>query len=451
MKRISAFSLILLISSLSLYSQTLKTKQKKQIVSELSEIVKENYVLQDSVDIISNALLKVQESDEFKQDYTPNEFASYLTSVLRNITKDAHFAILHDIDMFKMALALQQSDPGDDPPSMSFGGSDLSDDRKNFFFTKLEVLDGNVGYLKIDQMPSLESSKPTVDAAMTFLQHTDALIIDLRSNPGGVGGFIPYLMSYFFPEEKKLLYSREFLAWDSTANLYTYERLGGPRYLEKPLHLLINQFTGSAATNMAYTMKSFDKATLVGQNTGAGYRGAHSATLYPLMDNFVGLVPIGRVVNAKTKTNWRSNGVDPHIETSEEEALHIAYKNVLQDLFKSTDDSMAKSEIEKILKELKNKAEQTQPDMLEDLSEYAGKYEGTTITWENGKLYTKRSTTPIKLEIKRKEGELFEIILPPNTRGNVPDLRFNRENGAIISLTTIRNGNEERIETRTGN
>lgn len=54
----------------------------------------------------------------------------------------------------------------------------------------------------------------------------------------------------------------------------------------------------------------------------------------------------------------------------------------------------------------------------------------------------------MKLEIRRKQDEVFEIILPPGAQGSIPDLRFNRVNGKIISLTTLRNGAEERTETK---
>ncbi len=449
MKNIRLIGLLLLVSSASCFGQVLLTSQKKQIFKELTSVIRKNYVLQDSAGLIVDRLADVQRSDEFKKEYTPTQFASYLTELLRSVTKDAHFAVLHDAQMYTMAVAIQQSEPGGDLPNMSFGGRDMNDHRKNFFFTKLEVLKGNVGYLKIDQIPSLESGKATADAAMAFLKNTDALVMDLRSNPGGIGGFIPYLISYFFTPEKQLLYSREFLAWDSTSYHYTHEEVGGDRYLDKPVYVLIDRFTGSASTNMAYTMKSFGRAVLVGENTGSGYRGAHSATIYPLQNNFVGLVPIGRVVNAKTKTNWRANGVDPNIKTLPDDALIEAYQNALERLLKESSDEEISSEINEALEELKESgSDETRSLTSDDLSEYAGQYEGTTITWEEGKLYTKRSTIPIKLEIRRKNGDLFRIILPPSARGNVPDLRFDRTDGVIVSLTTIRDGVEERTEKR---
>ena len=46
------------------------------------------------------------------------------------------------------------------------------------------------------------------------------------------------------------------------------ERSDNQRMDKIPTYILIDQFTGSAAANLAYTMQSFNKAILVGENTG---------------------------------------------------------------------------------------------------------------------------------------------------------------------------------------
>lgn len=444
--------LILLLTSVTCRSQSLTTSEKKQIMQELSSAIEKNYVLQDSTDQILSGLKAAQKSEEYRRQETPDQFARYLTNLLRSITSDAHFAIINNASMYKMAQSLAAGiSPGSEEQTSNMISRSLNDSRKNFFFRKLEILNGNVGYLKIEQMPALEQAKSTVDAAMQFLQNSDALIIDLRSNPGGMGGFIPYLLSYFFSEDRQLLYKREFLAWDSTAYLYTYQKLGSSRYLNKEVYILINRFTGSAATNFAYTMKSFGKATLVGENTGLGFRGAHSASIFPLANNLVALVPVGRVINAKTGTNWREKGVNPDIPCPSENALNIAYENALQKLKNNAKEAGVIKDLDNAQSSLKEASVERSNSDNEDLSEYVGQYGETTISLENGKLYTKKPTVPIKLELKRKKGDLFEIVIPPNTRGNVPDLRFDRENGVIVSLTPIRNGIEEKTEARKKN
>lgn len=444
------WTLLLLISmSISAFGQNLDFADKQKIMDALSKGIEENYVLQDSVPYIQSELAKHQQSEEFTKEHTRDSFAAYLTRLLRSITKDAHFAALHNPALYQSAVRMQSGEGDVGAQNLSIGNQGLSDARKNFFFKKLEVMEGNVGYMKIEQMPPLDDAKETVDAAMKFLVHTDAMIIDLRGNRGGVGGFIPYVMSYFFEEEKKLLYTREFLALDSVSSHYTHEELPVKRYLDKPVYLLIDRFTGSAATNMAYTMSSFERVTLVGENTGSGYRGAHSATIIPLDLDIAALVPVGKVVNAKTKTNWREQGVDPDIACDSDDALTVAYPNILKSLRESSTDASVQQEIDEILSELENSSQQESNDLKEeDLSEYAGQYGETSITWENGKLYTKRPSVPIKLELERMQGEVFKILLPQGAQGAVPDLRFNRVDGLIVSVSTIRDGVEERVEER---
>jgi hypothetical protein len=55
----------------------------------------------------------------------------------------------------------------------------------NCTFSKLEILDHNIGYVKFGAFPDPDICGPTVVAAMNFLAHTDALIFDLRENHGG--------------------------------------------------------------------------------------------------------------------------------------------------------------------------------------------------------------------------------------------------------------------------
>jgi hypothetical protein len=45
----------------------------------------------------------------------------------------------------------------------------------------VEVLSGNIGYLKFNAFMDLEVSAPTVVAAMGFLANTDAVIICAKS------------------------------------------------------------------------------------------------------------------------------------------------------------------------------------------------------------------------------------------------------------------------------
>ena len=76
--------------------------------------------------------------------------------------------------------------------------------QENFKFKKIEIMDGNVGYLKLDEFHDTSLSGPTAVAAMNFLAHTDALIIDLRENGGGSPSLIQTIMAYLLEEPTHL-------------------------------------------------------------------------------------------------------------------------------------------------------------------------------------------------------------------------------------------------------
>ncbi len=426
--------------------QSLTEKSKKQVAEQLIKHLKENYVLQDSVAFIVPKIKESYRDEEFKTVQTAEAYAIYLTQLLRTITQDAHFAFIYNPQLSNLLGQVQDGNNSSlneqlDTQLAALGGNSGSSKKNNFYFKKAEILKGNIGYLKLEQIPSLEASQPTLDAAMAFLSNTDSFILDLRGNRGGAGGFIPYLMSYFFPKGKQLLYKREMPApaWDSISYHYTHEQINGKRRDKTPIYILVDQITGSAATNLAYTMQSFGRAKIIGENTGSGYRGAHSASLFPLQNGLLALIPIGKVVNAKTNTNWRAEGVNPDLPTSSSEALNVAHIKALENLLKMESEESHKQYLERVLaQKRKPKAETNQTNST--LEQYVGSYEGGRTVWvEEEKLkYQKIGGSPLDLKIQ--EQHVFKIHLPSNgtTSSSLPSVKFNMaSNGFAESLLLI--------------
>ena len=435
---------VLLFQHISL-SQTLSKSQKLEITESLISLLKENYVLQDSVKYIVPALKNSYHSDEFKSTQSSEEFSRYLTILLREITKDAHFGFLYNPRLSALlgGPGVENSEELSNHLTSIGGGTATSASELNYHFRKVEVLDGNVGYMKLEQIPSLDEAKETLDAAMVFLSNSNAFILDLRGNQGGVGGFIPYLMSYFFPKKKMLLYKREMPApaWDSISYHYTHRDLPGKRLTEVPTFILTDEITGSAATNLAYTMQSFGRATIVGENTGSGYRGAHSASLFSLPHGLVGLIPIGRVVNARTNTNWRTDGVIPDIETSSARALDEAYKLALEALIQKEKDAGKKQVLVSIYEEQNkppNGSGSAQSTI--EFQKYTGSYEGGRKIWtEDEKLmYIREGGSPLILKFQKQH--LYKITLPSNARTTqpLPSVKFNLDkDGEVDNITLV--------------
>jgi retinol-binding protein 3 len=198
---------------------------------------------------------------------------------------------------------------------------------KNYGYVAALRLAGNVGYVKLDGFGPMPQSKAAIDAAMTMMAHTDALVIDVRGNHGGDPDSLDYLMGYFYAKPVELT---SILMTDGTKSQlfkqFSEANVAGPRYLNKPLYVLISDHTFSCAEQFAYDMKSLHRATLFGKTTGGG---ANPGGFVPLDDHFAIFIPRGRAINPYTKTNWEGVGVAPDVPTEPEGALLAAYTQAL--------------------------------------------------------------------------------------------------------------------------
>jgi len=201
--------------------------------------------------------------------------------------------------------------------------------RGNCAFEKVELLPANIGYLKFNGFLDPEICGPTATAAMSFLAHVDALIIDLRSNGGGSPEMVAYICSYLFAERTHLndLYNRK---EDKTAEFWTRE-VPGPRLAKQPVFVLTSKRTFSGAEEFTYNLKNLKRATVIGETTGGG---AHPVSGHRIDDHFMIGVPFARAINPITKTNWEGTGVEPDIKVPASEALDVAKKMAAEQIRK---------------------------------------------------------------------------------------------------------------------
>ncbi|HEY6514992.1 MAG TPA: S41 family peptidase [Steroidobacteraceae bacterium] len=95
--------------------------------------------------------------------------------------------------------------------------------------------------------------------------------------------------------------------------------------------MLTSSSTFSAAEELAYDLKTFKRATVVGETTGGG---AHATTPRRIDDHFFIRVPFARFVNAITRTDWEGTGVAPDVKVSAAEALAVAEKLAAEEIGK---------------------------------------------------------------------------------------------------------------------
>ena len=270
---------------------------------------------------VARRMIATLQENEKKGKYSSmtdgNDFAEALTKDLLEVSHDKHFFV-----SYSPFLVPSRSD--DDKPTtptaaqMTQFRQDV--ERGNCSFRKAEWLPGNIGYLKLDAFEDPDLCGPVVDASMTFIEHTDALIFDLRENHGGNPSMVQLMVSYLFSREthiNDMLYQHE----GTTRQYWTLPSVAGPRYINKPVFVLTSGQTFSGGEEFTYDLQTQKRATIVGETTGGG---AHPIAGHSAGDHFMIAVPGGRPINPVTKKDWEGTGVVPDVKASAQDALDTA-------------------------------------------------------------------------------------------------------------------------------
>lgn len=197
---------------------------------------------------------------------------------------------------------------------------------------KLDILEGNTGYLRIDHILGEEVAEkvgPTlIDLIWNKILPTSALIFDLRYTSSGDMSGIPYIVSYFTRAEPVVhidtVYDRPS---NTTTKLLSLSNLLGERYgITKPLIILTSKNTRGIAEDVAYCLKHLQRATIVGEKTAGG---SVKLDTFKVGDtDFYITVPTAKSINPITGSSWEIRGVTPHVEVNAEDALATAIKIV---------------------------------------------------------------------------------------------------------------------------
>jgi hypothetical protein len=196
---------------------------------------------------------------------------------------------------------------------------------QNFRLRRVEALDGNVGYFKLDNFVEMRFMGAALAGAMEFLRHTSAVILDLTDNGGGHAETSSFLMSYFLPDGTITGES-----WNRKTDRTEISRIerapdAGPVF-EMPLFILVSERTASAAEGVAYTLQQLKRAVIVGRATKGM---ANPGEQFPIDDRFFIMVPTTLIKNAVSGTNWEGTGVAPDIVIAPQKALTKALAEAL--------------------------------------------------------------------------------------------------------------------------
>lgn len=294
------------------------SKERSLVVDRICELIQEAYFPKSKIQGIADRLRQRLMSGAYDEINDGRAFAEILNADVKAASDDSHLRIAYvRSDTPKVAHA----DRADSEEAADAAAG-------NFGFAGAEWLPGNVGYLDIRAFVPLKFASATASAAMTFIAHTDALVIDLRQNVGGDPETIAFLTSYLL--DKKTHLTDIQLRDSKTFESWTLERVPGEKFGEKkPIFLLTSRRTGSGGEQFAYNLQVLKRAVVVGEST----RGqAHSTVRRAIDDRFTISIPNGEAKNPVTQTNWDGSGVIASVKVPQDMALETAYRQAVDGL-----------------------------------------------------------------------------------------------------------------------
>lgn len=266
------------------------------------------------------------------------QLAETLTAQLQTLSADLHLKVY-----FSPAV-LPHLEPQTEISPAELAHQRRLSELRNFDFNRVERLRGNIGYLELFSFEPPEFAGDAAAAAMQFLAHTSALIIDLRRNRGGSASMVALLTSYLLPAYPAVHLTD--LYWpkaDRTQQSWTLPHVMGDRYLNKPVYILIGPDTFSAAEEFAYNLKHLNRAVIVGETTAGG---ANPGAGFRLHDHFWMFIPTGQAISLVTKENWEGSGVLPSFKVPKELSLKTAQLLAIRKLLRDEDEGQNPSQME---------------------------------------------------------------------------------------------------------
>ena len=183
---------------------------------------------------------------------------------------------------------------------------------------RYEMLEGNIGLVTIVNFDS-RCAEETIAAIEALLkQGAEALIFDVRNNPGGYKEELVKILDYLLPEGD-LFHS---VLYNGTQEVDKSDA----KCLDIPMAVLANGNSYSAAEFFAAALVEYEVATFVGQpTTGKG----RFQTTFQLADGSAATISIGAYTTPKG-VDLTNVGLTPDVlvEVDEEMVLQIYYGNI---------------------------------------------------------------------------------------------------------------------------
>lgn len=309
--------LVTCVTALSSASPSLAQADRTPTLRQIESAVESTYAFPEMRPKIVAQLERSRLAHRYDVD-DPEVFVQRVTEDMEAVAHDGHLYLTNDPAQYAAMLAPAASSDGLDAFRRAMAVRDHSG------LTKLEILSGNIRYLRLDHFQWIPDSTPAAyDDAARFLKDGDAVIIDLRSNGGGNSEASEYFSRVFLPPDP-----------DPLRAALPQSRARDSRWVGKPIYLLVDGGVASAAEAVAYGAQQERTAIIVGATT---YGAANNNKKFPIAPQFVLSVSYNRPINPISGTNWEGVGVKPDIAVAGVMALDAAMLDALERLSKVSD------------------------------------------------------------------------------------------------------------------
>ena len=402
----------------------LTAAERQQVVDQLGQTLEANYVFADKAKILAATLRAHLDKGDYDGAQDKGALAQALTKDLVAASNDLHFFVGVD-----PAFAADYAARKDPARAAALRESDRQAERaKNFGFTDLRRLEGNIAYVGMSHFADPELGYDAAAAAMRFIENSDAVIYDMRYNNGGHLEMAQLLASQLFRGDKDQELFDYYYSDDGrrvARGQWVLPALPAKRLTGKPVYVLTSSTSFSAAEWFAYSLRKLGRATVIGERTAGG---AHPVDRKPVGSDFFVQVPIGQIHDPVDRGDFEGQGVTPDHAVASAEALTVAHRLALADLAKA--DPAKQADADWFAPALAARARPV-PVVPADLKAIAGRYDGRRIDIVGGKpLYTWRERFRVTLE--PLGNDLFAVE-------GVSDFRFRivRKAGKVAALERI--------------
>ena len=198
-----------------------------------------------------------------------------------------------------------------------------------------ELVEHRIGYIQITQFIANTDELFREAVADLKSQGMEALMIDVRDNPGGMLSTVVDICDFLLPEGM-IVYQK-----DKNGTVLSEYKSTGEEYLDMPMVVLVNGESASASEILSASLKDYQAATLVGENT---YGKGIVQSVIPLED--------GSAVKLTISKYFTPNGNDIHEKGVAPDIEVKLPEDYTADDFKGTKDTQYRKGIDVLMNDL---------------------------------------------------------------------------------------------------